>query len=127
MFMMLKVFGFAVFAVLVTVYVAPAFTESGADESGDVEPFKMKAPKPQPSSFQAVPTLEQIKTLAANGGADDVSLDFSTLEYLAAQNTDDLIAAIKAGAKGDIPEQTEKLVISAVEKARDIVEKDGFL
>ena len=87
----------------------------------------MKAPKPQPSSLQTGPTLEQIKALAAKGGADGLSLDFSTLEYLAAQNTDDLIAAIKAGAKGDIPEQTEKLVISAVEKARDIVEKDGFL
>jgi len=42
MFTMLKFFGFAVVAILVTVFVAPAFTGSGADESGDVEQFKMK-------------------------------------------------------------------------------------
>jgi len=86
----------------------------------------MKAPKPQPSSLQTGPTLEQIKALAAKGGADGLSLDFSTLKNLAAQSPDELIAAIKAGAKGDIPEHTEKLVIAAVEKAREIIEKDSF-
>lgn len=126
MFKMLKFFIFAVIAVLVSVFVVPVFTGYGADEAGDVAQFEMKVPSPKPSSRQAVPTLEQIKALAANSGSDGLSLNFSALKNLASQNPEDLIAAIKAGTKEDIPENTEQMVIAAVEKAREMIEKDGL-
>lgn len=126
MFMMLKFFGLAVVAVFITIVLAPVFTGSGGDESEDVEQFKMKAPDPKPYSLKTSPTLDQLKALVSNDETDGLSLNFSSLKSLAAQNPDELIAAIKSGAKGEIPHNTEELVISAVEKARELIEKDDL-
>lgn len=86
----------------------------------------MKVPDPKPSSLKASPILDQIKALTNNDETDGLSLDFSRLESLAAHDPDDLIAAIKSSAIEDIPDNTEKLVVSAVEKARELIKKDDL-
>lgn len=127
MFLMFKLFAFAVVFVAATVFIAPAFTGSGSDEvAADVTQFKMDIPDRAPARSDEGITLNHIKQMASLDNQDVTSIDPSLLQELAAQNPEDVIQAIRAGGDGDVTEQTKRLITVAVGKARGIIEEDGF-
>lgn len=124
---MLKFFAFVVVLVACTVFIAPAFTDSGSDEiAAELTQFKMDIPERAPTRNSEGITLNHIKQMASLENGDVTSLDPSVLQELAKQNPEDLIQAIRAGGDGEVTEQTKRLVTFAVGKARGMIEEDGF-